>query len=148
MSIPWQKKQTLGRIVKLGDQPGNLTTVEGLFLGTVPGMKYGKPLYNFQLPVSLGGEVVSLPENAGIKYRITPRDVGKLVKVTFAGWGTSKAGNRTKQLEVSTYDGPGDPTVLTEYPNYGGVRPDANAASTFEDVPTALTDDGDDDLPF
>src|SRR5690606_627303 len=135
MSIDWNKKQELGKLVKIGDGAGQVPEVEGLFLGTLPGMKYGKPFYNFLSPESKGGEILSVPENAGIRTRLSPRDVGKLVKVVFAGWGTTKAGTKVKQLEVFTYDGPVTEEIAKEYPKYGQVATPTHGPSSYDDMP-------------
>lgn len=144
MGIEWEKKQGMGKVVKLGDGVGQVKLVEGLFLGAVPG-KYGKPLYNLQTPVSAGGEVVSVPHNVVLGRILSHRDVGKLLRITFLGTIKSKSGNPVKDFNVETFDGPPTPEIRAEYPRYGSVA--KGDAADFAEKPAALQDE-DDDLPF
>lgn len=146
--IPWQKKQDMGKMVVMGESEKQVQLVEGLFIGTTPDLRYGGLYYNIITAVSGGGELLSVKQDSGLK-RITPKDIGKLVRIEFKGRVPTKQGNRVKQFDISVYDGPATPEILAEWPQYGGVKAEENAGNTFEDVPSALTQaSDDDDLPF
>lgn len=145
MSIPWEKKQTMGRMVKLGDGPDQVMQAEGIFLGSVPSPKYGadRPLLNFR---DGADEMFSIPHNAALDGRLSNADVGKLVKITFAGWAITKSGHNVKQFDVFTYDGEATPEILAAFPKYGKILRDP----ALDTPPPALTRKRpeDDDLPF
>lgn len=98
----WVKKETSSEVTKLGDAPGQVAVVEGLFKGFREG-KYGQ-LYVFEAadgsPIVLGG-------NAALDDTITEQDKGWLLRVEFKGWAESAGGNKYKLFDVYRKPGPG-----------------------------------------
>ena len=87
----WIERRGSGAILVMGDEPGQLQEVEGVLRARRPSERYqGQYLYEIE---KADGEHVTVAGTGAINARLIEHDVGKLVKLSFQGWGKSANGN-------------------------------------------------------
>lgn len=157
--MSWEKKEGLGRIVKMSDAADAVQEIEGIYLGTVYGHKFpDRPLHAFRTSVSTGSETISTGGNTQLNEKLTEQDVGKLVKLVFDGWYTTKGGRNAKSFSVMTHEGVVPPELAAEYPSLANTpltplpvtkapRKGKQPIDELHRKPDALEPE-DDDLPF
>lgn len=140
--MSWSKREVDSNIVILGDGEGNVARVGGLLVSIRPDPRYSDNK-RYEL-VQQDGTSKSVAGSAAINSQLGPADVGKFVKLAFAGWGSSGNG-KFKKIEVQVWDGPPSPEML-KWPRYSEL----NGTKSNSDPGPAqpVGDDSDDDLPF
>lgn len=139
--MSWERKAGGGVLVKLGDKDGQQKTFEGVFLDTRPG-DYGKPLYDFEIE---GGGVATVPHNSDLDRIDVEKDKGKLIRIEFTGWASTRKGNTVKKLNIATWDSEPTAEMQRKYPSLRAGEPVAEPTTEPGD---AQEDAKDDALPF
>ena len=142
----WAKREVDTNLVILGDAEGNARKVGGLLAGIMPDRRYPDNR-RYEL-VQQDGTVKSLAGSASINSQLGPADVGRFVKLLFAGW--EKGGNgRWKKIEVHVYEGEPTPE-MHKWPRFSELQtiPKGKKNGAPADADEIPPPDDDDDLPF
>ena len=95
-------------ILTLGDQPGQITEIEGELVAIRPSTTYlDNKVYDVR---TLAGEQVTIGGTAGLNARLGERDVGAKVLIRFKGTGRTKQGATFKETQVFIDDGQAEDT--------------------------------------
>ncbi len=143
--MAWSKREPVSNLVVLGDDEGQVKKVGGLLASVKQDAQYPSRS-NYEL-IQKDGESIMLAGSASIGRQLFPGDIGRFVKLTFMGWGSSKNG-KFKEIEVNVFDG--EPTDdMKKWPRYAELSRKPKGESADGDPgPTDTGDDFDDDLPF
>lgn len=142
--MTWQKREVSANLVVLGDAEGNAKGAAGLLASVTKDPRY--PDNRRYEIVQQNGESKSVAGSASINSQLGVDDVGKFVKLTFQGWGSSGNG-KYKIIDVEVWDGDVKPEMKA-WPRYAEFHD--NGAVKAKDTRTAavVEDDPDSDLPF
>src|SRR2546426_6888371 len=105
-------------IVVLGDDPtkGERLSLTGELVDIRPSPKYpSNSLYSLRLD---DGSTVAVAGSTVLNKHLHADDVGKRVRLTFRGWGTSKSGTKYRDLAVEV-----DEALAPMAPTVGEVPP-------------------------
>lgn len=140
----WTKREVDTNLVILGDGEGNVKSAAGLLASVTKDPRYPDNR-RYEL-VQKDGTSKSVAGSASINSQLGVGDVGKFVKLSFTGWGSSGNG-KFKKIEVEVHDGEGATADMLAWPRYAELNGNGGIKATSQDKPEE-TPDEDDDLPF
>jgi hypothetical protein len=145
----FNKREATSDLTVLGNDEGQVGKAGGLLASMRQDNRYPSR-HNYEL-VQRSGESIWLAGSASLGNQLGPEDVGRFIRCTFKGWGSSSNG-KFKIIEVMVSDDD-LPDELLEWPRYKEIqkriRNNGGPQGTppLDETQAAVHDD-EDDLPF